>query len=537
MYIICHKKSQYNHNQLLTITIFIYNFQKVNASVARMYSDSGSGSQRLHSEKPAVKIFEFLSQSRGEGGSRDQTSSDLILRCSDGVVAAHQLVLASISPVLHAEFRLNKFDEVISISAPDVSSHAMSRYLDAVYQCGDLSCYEDISSMLGFRFANSSPVHKVPDIRDNGNHGEIIRPYPAPAENTDSLSDEEEENFDAADLLDTDMKEEVNSDEENFAAEFGGYKSKSFNGSDGYKEEVKAEIKPSVKEKHRRKSPKFSSGCGERRKRSKVWDNFTPDPADPLASVCNSCQEVVRVKSVKYRTQTLEVHLRYCRSGIPQPASGSRPKRSKVWKYYHVDTANPAQCVCQICQESVSYNNQGTSTMIKHLQIAHAIVLETIARKSSPTKRAYKVKLKKEPVLDPETGLIKKNAPSEVRKKRRKEVWQHFESFPQDNSRAQCKICHQVIEMKAHSVTIDLVKHLNSHDIKLELETCSVCGKTFDERVKRRHHEKMHYINKTHSCQHCGKMFRDNSAKLRHERTHTGEKPYQVKTFIKTFIY
>ena len=42
--------------------------------------------------------------------------------------------------------------------------------------------------------------------------------------------------------------------------------------------------------------------------------------------------------------------------------------------------------------------------MIKHLQIAHTIILETIARKSSSVKRPYKVKLKKEPVVDPETG-------------------------------------------------------------------------------------------------------------------------------------
>ena len=175
--------------------------------------------------------------------------------------------------------------------------------------------------------------------------------------------------------------------------------------------------------------------------------------------------------------------------------------------------------------------------MIKHLQIAHTIILETIARKSSSVKRPYKVKLKKEPVVDPETGLIIKHAPSEVRKKRRKEVWQHFESFPQDNTRARCNLCAQVIEMKTHSVTIDLVKHLNSHEIKLELETCSICGKTFDERVKSRHHEKMHTSMKTHPCQHCGKLFRDNSAKERHERTHTGEKPFQVGSIVqKVFL-
>ncbi len=207
--------------------------------------------------------------------------------------------------------------------------------------------------------------------------------------------------------------------------------------------------------------------------------------------------------------------------------SGNWPKRSKVWKYYIVDPSNPAKCICQICQESVSYNNHDTSTMIKHLQVVHTIIHETISRKSSSFKRPYKVKLKKEPVADPETGMIIKHTHSKVRKKRRKEVWQHFESFPQDNTKARCKLCSQTIEMKAQSVTIDLVKHLNTHEIKLDLKTCSICGKTFDERVKRRQHEKMHTSMKTHACQHCGKLFRDNSAKERHERTHTGEKPFQ----------
>ena len=148
------KKSQYN--QLLTITIFIYNFQKVNASVARMYSDSGSGSQRLHSEKPAVKIFEFLSRSRGEGGSRDQASSDLILRCSDGVVAAHQLVLASISPMLCQELCWNQsnVDEARTIIMPEITIDKMSKYFEAVYSCEDLISFQDINTIIGFKFAS-----------------------------------------------------------------------------------------------------------------------------------------------------------------------------------------------------------------------------------------------------------------------------------------------------------------------------------------------------------------------------------------------
>ena len=344
---------------------------------------------------------------------------------------------------------------------PGVAYSVMSSYLDAIYSCQDLASYSDINKLLGFRYASS-------------NKQEIL----STEEKIRHIPEHFVEQFDATDVVDTDMKEEMDSDEEN-SSTFYKYK-RSYNS---------------------------------------VPDDLVDFIDDSEAEQKQSSRKKTKLNS------------------SVKKASGVRPKRSKVWKYYIVDPGNPSQCICQICQESVSYNNQGTSTMIKHLQIAHTIILETIARKSSSVKRPYKVKLKKEPVVDPETGLIIKHAPSEVRKKRRKEVWQHFESFPQDNTRARCNLCAQVIEMKTHSVTIDLVKHLNTHEIKLELETCSICGKTFDERVKRRHHEKMHTSMKTHPCQHCGKLFRDNSAKERHERTHTGEKPFQVCSIVqKVFL-
>ena len=404
-----------------------------------LYDDA----QRLSSEKPAVNLLEYLKTSRDSVKS----SSDVIINCQDGVLLAHQLILASISPMLYAEFCQNKYEETITICMPGMAASFMSSYLDAIYSCQDLAVYCDINKLLGFRYASSNKQEVVVE---------------KPRHESDNFI--EEDHFDAADVVDTDMKEEVDSEEEHVTTI--NKKKRNYCEFKNYIETKSMHNKP-----YSKKNTKLN--CAEK-------------------------------------------------------GSGTRPKRSKVWKYYIVDPGNPAQCICQICQDSVSYNNQGTSTMIKHLQIAHTIILETIARKSSSVKKPYKVKLKKEPVVDPETGIIIKHAPSEVRKKRRKEVWQHFESFPQDNSRAQCKICHQTIEMKAHSVTIDLVKHLNTHDIKLELETCSICGKTFDERVKRRHHEKMHSVMKTHPCQHCGKLFRDNSAKERHERTHTGEKPFQV---------
>ena len=405
--------------------------------------------QKLTSEKPAVNLFEYLKSSRGSV----QSSSDVVIKCHDGVLLAHQLILASISPMLYSEFCQNKYEEAITICMPGMSASDMSSYLDAIYSCQDLTSYSDINKLLGFKYASSNKQ----DTLSNEKSRDIPDTFAG------------EEHFDATDVVDTDMKEELDSGEENFSTFY-----------------------------------KYRRGYSD----SKDLAGFIDD---------TDVEEQKRYSKKKTK-----------QNSNVKKGSGVRPKRSKVWKYYIVDPGNPAQCICQICQESVSYNNQGTSTMIKHLQIAHTIILETIARKSSSVKRPYKVKLKKEPVVDPETGMIIKHAPSEVRKKRRKEVWQHFESFPQDNTKARCKLCAQTIEMKAHSVTIDLVKHLNTHEIKLELETCSICGKTFDERVKRRHHEKMHTSMKTHACQHCGKLFRDNSAKERHERTHTGEKPFQV---------
>ena len=217
----------------------------------------------------------------------------------------------------------------------------------------------------------------------------------------------------------------------------------------------------------------------------------------------------------------------FVKSGI---GDGTRKKRSKVWEYFSVNPDNPNQCVCVICKESVNYLNRGTSSMTSHLKCEHDIWVIKFARKEmggeGTEKKVRKAAAKKEPVVDPETGEIKKSV--ECRAKRRKELWKHFESYPQDNLKARCKICQDLITItEKSSISQTLVKHLNTHDIKLELETCSVCGKTFEERAKRRKHEKNHQAKC--SCSYCGKLFSDNTARILHERVHTGEKPFQCQ--------
>ena len=53
---------------------------------------------------PSVIIFEYLSQSREVDVADSRNTSDVIIYCSNGALMAHQLILASISPLLCSEF-------------------------------------------------------------------------------------------------------------------------------------------------------------------------------------------------------------------------------------------------------------------------------------------------------------------------------------------------------------------------------------------------------------------------------------------------
>ena len=220
---------------------------------------------------------------------------------------------------------------------PEILTENLSLYLDAVYSCQNLTEYQDVNTMLGFKFAADSKPHI--------NNNKYVSEKP----------------FDAADLVDTDMKEEMDTDEDNLTSHDDEDYTVTVNGinhgeTNHYKSETTPEQEPQIKIRNGSKTK--ITNHEKRKKRSKIWDNFTPDEENSDNCFCNKCNELVIIKNVKCRIQVLESHYKYCQSGIPQPSNGSRPKRSKVWKYYIVDPTNPALCVCQICQETVSYKNQ-----------------------------------------------------------------------------------------------------------------------------------------------------------------------------------
>ena len=468
-----------------------------------MMSDTVSTDHhKIQSEEPKHCILKHL---------QHQPGHDVTIICRDGSLMTHQLVLACVSPMLRTEMSLlGTTDDMLTISMPDLNKEHLTDFLASLYQCKDLGDFSAIHQMLGFNFASefTSPCHKTVL-----NHEESHMSGDSKLKEEEYRGDDELNYLDSLEYCSVDMERENSSENQNY-------------------------IRGEFNFEERTSKRKYNITQKERKKKSKVWENFSIDPDNPEQCICKICHGTVSYKNGgtssmmshlknEHVLLKMDQFLKLDPDGANKSGTnGTRKKRSRVWEYFSVNPKNANQCICVICNENVNYINKGTSSMTSHLKCEHDIWIIKFEKKEPSVKRGpRKPTSKKEPVIDPETGEIKKSV--ECRAKRRKDLWKHFESFPNDNLKALCKICQQTIFItEKSSISQTLVKHLNTHDIKLELETCAVCGKTFEERAKRRKHEKNHQAKC--SCSYCGKMFSDNTARILHERTHTGEKPHQV---------
>ena len=289
----------------------------------------------IQSSKPKQNILEYLKGSRYQSG-------DVLICCSNGNLSAHKLVLASISQILFLEFSLeqrNSEDSAILI-LPDFTTEAVSRYLDAVYGCEDLTRFSELNKMVGFQLA----VHFLPSIELPPVNGNLKKLIP-------EVKLEEYENC--------------------------------------FNEEVGEKKSPIAIENN--STPKQI-----RTKKSIVWKHFSKDPNDESLCSCHICGK--SVVSNNYNTSNMMNHL-VVHHGIAKTELSSshkerktkaegeeeleevkkpkqtRKKRSPVWEHFVKDLTDPGGtvCICQICQKVVHSINYNTTNLIAHLSSAHGI--------------------------------------------------------------------------------------------------------------------------------------------------------------------
>merc|ERR1712155_310769 len=97
------------------------------------------------SRKPLENILQYLS-------SCSESSTDVTIYCSDGTVAAHKLVLASLSKMLFKVFKCQDHEEDTSVMLPDFTVAHVSSYFAGILRKFDVSeqpQYLNISNVLG----------------------------------------------------------------------------------------------------------------------------------------------------------------------------------------------------------------------------------------------------------------------------------------------------------------------------------------------------------------------------------------------------
>ena len=103
------------------------------------------------SSSPKRLILGYLSDSLQDGDP--VTHYDVTLQCGDGCVPCHQLVMASLSPMLSSILSSDTWDETITIMLPDVSQGDVRRLLANLYSDLGLGVSPDLISLLGMKDA------------------------------------------------------------------------------------------------------------------------------------------------------------------------------------------------------------------------------------------------------------------------------------------------------------------------------------------------------------------------------------------------
>jgi len=403
--------------------------------------------------------------------------SDVNITCSDGQKYAHRIVLASISKIFYSEFKLNTWDETISVIAPDFTSSEIHQYLASVYNCENLEKFSSINQLFGCQFGEK---------------------------NEEIVAKEEILVKEEIDIYVKDDVDSVPSIEEIFSLQY---------------------------------SPKLNSQKKKKKKvdlEKLVWKHFHIETAsndsDSLV-LCNHCDARYHMSVID--VNSMKVHLEVMHQlEIENKSKKPRKRKNKTYESKEVDLNIKKDEQLINVVESDNYQNDNCQKVLtsKYFTKTNTGLGEWMFICNICSSQITLKNLRQNTMRTLNEHLFNDHR---IRKQRigtgprNFELWNHFKENPDpelkyEELKFECLICSKLISRQART------RHLLNHNvIESEPSPCSICGKVFNNHLSRRDHEKFHRMERKYCCHMCDMKFMLPQKLERHLRVHTGEKPHQ----------
>jgi len=442
---------------------------------------------RFHSKIPSENILQYLS-------SCSESSTDVTIYCSDGTVAAHKLVLASLSKMLFKVFKCQDHEEDTSVMLPDFTVAHVSSYFVGILTEFDVSeqpQYLTISNVLGI-----IPVLN-PSPKDIAVKDEMNDKYDGDAYCSNHLDEEDQYSSDSGSELDDErgiVKEAI----------------------------LKVELK--IDEKSEDKSISQSS---------QIWKYFAKDPNDPTDSQTRVSCSICNLSLSRKNFHVLAGHLKTQHQITIQkvkigksPQMSSPKKTSETWKYFTEDPSDSSKRLCNICE--VSFCSK-TNVLAGHLSTKHQIFIQ----------------MQKKQKKGSDSG-------------RTGPAWEYLEDCSSDPSKALCKLCGKVMfrsnAVRHLSVKHNILRpqfpctfcgksfrdsyQRNVHEAQRHTKAyrfhCDECGKGFVEKHSLTTHKKtVHTEGCAYQCNECGKFFKLKTSLNLHIKKHDPNSKINLKKLNK----